>query len=243
MLSEIFYSLQDFPPHLQPHSQQWIEIILQLNKTIIKHLLKYLILRKEAIKYLEAIAPFLKKVSVDQTRINSVVNKITEIFLNANSNLCEDVLEFLQINFQLQENMSTRKDITLLFCSYFESFHLLNIIDDSEVILDDSNLEMNSLEEQNKGWWKINQLLKENINLTSVLSHSWNTEITNENLLQFRNLSSMFQYMGYEIVINPIWEEIARITTQACTYKPLHESKTRYTSTALGMCIEIVCLI
>ncbi|XP_072009201.1 ATP-binding cassette sub-family A member 13 isoform X2 [Engystomops pustulosus] len=234
MLSEIFYSLQDFPPHLQPHSQQWIEIILQLNKTIIKHLLKYLILRKEAIKYLEAIAPFLKKVSVDQTRINSVVNKITEIFLNANSNLCEDVLEFLQINFQLQENMSTRKDITLLFCSYFESFHLLNIIDDSEVILDDSNLEMNSLEEQNKGWWKINQLLKENINLTSVLSHSWNTEITNENLLQFRNLSSMFQYMGYEIVINPIWEEIARITTQACTYKPLHESKTRYTSTALA---------
>lgn len=52
-----------------------------------------------------------------------------------NSSSCEDLFEFVKINFQLQEDISITKDITLQFCSYFQSFHLQNVIDDSEVIL------------------------------------------------------------------------------------------------------------
>ncbi|KAM3928109.1 ATP-binding cassette sub-family A member 13 [Leptodactylus fuscus] len=187
----------------------------------------------EAIKFLQIIAPFLKNASVDQSRINSAVNKITEIFLNVNSRSCENVLEFLQINFQLQEDISFTKDITLLFCSYYESFHFSNVIHDSEAILE-SSLELNPLEERDTGWKEVNHLLQENKDLSFMLSRFWDIKITNENTFQIKNITSLFQYisdeMGFTMQTSQLWEEITGIITRACLSNHLYESEIRYES-------------
>ncbi|XP_040210373.1 ATP-binding cassette sub-family A member 13 [Rana temporaria] len=212
----------------------WIKAFIQLSDIVRSHATKLFNIRTEALKYVQVAAQLLKSGSMDQSQVNGIVSRMTQMFLNMNNITCEDLVEFFKITFKLQ-NISIPMDTRMLLCSYFESLHLAKIRNKSESISEFNSVDGSPAEEFSK-WQGIHHLLQEYIDLSYNLTH---IQISDTFLLQ--NVSSLLSYildeLGTEIGKSPSWEKITELINQACI------SNERYTKHKNINCFAVLCLV
>ncbi|XP_073488873.1 uncharacterized protein [Aquarana catesbeiana] len=122
----------------------WIKAFIQLSDIVGSHVTKLFNIRKEALKYVQVAAQLLKSGSMDQSQVNGIVSRMTQMLLNTNNITCDDLVDFFKITFKLQ-NISIPMDTRMLLCSYFESLYLANIRNKSESISEFMLLNTNNI--------------------------------------------------------------------------------------------------
>ncbi|XP_068092616.1 ATP-binding cassette sub-family A member 13 isoform X2 [Hyperolius riggenbachi] len=200
-------------PLEQLHYWYWLKTFYQLSDIIRNHVIKLLNVEKAALKYLQIVSPVLKPGSVNQSEMNSIVTKVTQMSLRMNSSSCEDLAEFLKTTFKLQDAMFT-KDIRLKLCSFYETFDVSAPLQNNSQI----NFDVRLLIREFLGWQEINNVIQEVIELSYNLSHMWDIQMAKTYL--FKNASSLLRNilddMEETIEKQSQWKIITEVINQLC---------------------------